>query len=158
VVTTTGFSALARFTGKAGGVPDLRVAEYPGPLGIHDPTQIESNIGQALIDQIIDGLTGAQSEHAGDGGEAAPEAIVFSGTAEEVSRHFIEKQWSDGLPVVAPTIERVEAFLDYTDEAPHEPVAVLPSANLQATPWNIAVNAVMAGCLPQHMPLLIAAV
>jgi hypothetical protein len=46
VLTITGFSALARFTGKAGGVPELRIAEYPGPLGIHDQTQIESNIGR----------------------------------------------------------------------------------------------------------------
>src|SRR5262249_44137047 len=75
-----------------------------------------------------------------------------------VSRHFLEKEWSDGLPIIPPTIERVEAFLKFTDRAPNDPVAVLPSANLQATPWNIAVNGVMAGCLPAHMPILIAAV
>ncbi len=158
VVTTTGFSVLARFTGKAGGVPGLRIAEYPGPLGIQDAQQIERNIGGALIDQIVEGLTRADADAGAAAAERDPRAIVFSGTGEEISRHFIEKEWSDGLPVVPPTIERVEAFLRFTDRAPHEQVAVLPAANLRATPWNIAVNAAMAGCQPEHLPILIAAV
>lgn len=48
--------------------------------------------------------------------------------------------------------------MKYTDRSAAGEIAVLPSANLRATPWNIAANAVMAGCLPVHMPLLIAAV
>jgi hypothetical protein len=55
-------------------------------------------------------------------------------------------------------VGRIREFLKYTDYAPHEQIAVLPSANLRATPWNIAANAVMAGCRPEHMPVLIAAV
>ena len=55
-------------------------------------------------------------------------------------------------------MERIREFLKYTDYAPHEQIAVLPSANLRATPWNIAANGVMAGCRPEHMPILIAAV
>ena len=158
VVTTTGFSGLARFTGKAGGVPDLRIAEYPGPLGIHDATQIERNVGKGLIDQIVEGLTGGSAAKAAATNERVPDAIVFTGTAEEVSRHFMQNEWSDGLPVVPPTIAQIEKFLKFAHHAPHDQIAVLPSANLQATPWNIAANAVMAGCLPEHMPLLIAAV
>lgn len=158
-MTTPGFSVLARLTGKAGGVADLRIAEYPGPVGIHDAEQIERNIAQALIDQIVGGLTGKGSGSTAVASDKRdPRAIVFAGTEEEVTHHFNDKEWSDGLPVIPPTIERVAAFLKFTDRAADEPVAVLPSANLQATPWNIAVNAVMAGCLPAHMPLLIAAV
>jgi len=157
-VTTTGFSGLARFTGKAGGVPGLRVAEYPGPLGIHDAAQIERNIGTALIDQIVDGLTRADTVAGAAVAEREPRAIVYSGTGEEVAQHFAAQEWSDGLPIVPPTVERVEAFLRNTDRAPHDTIAVLPAANLRATPWNVAVNAVMAGCRPAHLPLLIAAV
>jgi hypothetical protein len=130
-VTTTGFSGLARFTGKAGGVPDLRIAEYPGPLGIHDAVQIERNIGQALVDQIVDGLTRTHADARQSTSAPDAKAIVFVGTAEAVSRHFIEKDWSDGLP---PTIDRVEAFLKYAARPSHDSIAVLPSANLQATP------------------------
>jgi hypothetical protein len=85
-------------------------------------------------------------------------AIACTGTYDEIDRHFRAQQWSDGLPIVPPTIERVEPFLAHTRRTPDETIAVLPSANLAATPWNIAVNAVMAGCAPQTMPVLIAAV
>jgi hypothetical protein len=151
---------LARFTGKAGGVDDLHIAEYPGPLGIHEAQEIEKNIAQVLVDRIVTGLTSTATGGAKTKSAASrdPRAIVFSGTAEEVDRYFLEQQWSDGLPVVAPTIERVERFLRYTDRSLDEEIAILPSANLRATPWNIAVNGVMAGLSPRHMPLLIAAV
>jgi hypothetical protein len=159
VVTTTGFSALARFTGKSGGVADLRIAEYPGPVGIHDAEQIARNIGDSLIAQIVSGLTSENKDMAAtDASQLDPRKIVFTGTTEEVTRYFNEKEWSDGLPIISPTILRVEAFLEHAARDPNEEIAILPSANLRATPWNIAVNAVMAGCLPEHMPLLIAAV
>lgn len=159
-MTTSGFSVLARLTGKAGGVEDLSIAEYPGPIGIHDAVQITQNIEQTLIARIVDGLsrTGASADRSAKAGSRDQREIVFTGTSAEVTRFFSASEWSDGLPIVPPTIERVEQFLRYTDRSPGEDIAILPSANLRATPWNIAVNAVMAGCLPEHMPLLIAAV
>ena len=90
--------------------------------------------------------------------QSHPRDIVCTGTPADINRFFIGKEWSDGLPIVAPTVARVEHFLRYTERAADEQIAVLQSANLRATPWNIAVNAVMAGCAPAHMPLLIAAV
>jgi hypothetical protein len=159
VVTTTGFSTLARLTGKSGGVEDLRIAEYPGPLGIHTAEQIAHNIERTLIDRIVAGLTGADDAGtAAKPGGADPRAIVFTGTADEIMRYFAANEWTDGLPIMPPTVERVQEFLRHTDRAPDEAIAVLPSANLRATPWNIAVNAVMAGCAPAHLPVLIAAV
>ena len=160
VVTTTGFSGLARFTGKAGGIEDLQIAEYPGPLGIHDAGLITENIERTLVDRVVAGLTGSGA--AADGSAAAasrdPRAVVFSGSYDEAVRYFEAQEWCDGLPFVPPTRERVERFLAYTELAADHEIAVLPSANLRATPWNIAANAVMAGCAPQHMPLLVAAV
>ncbi|MBX3651655.1 MAG: hypothetical protein KF771_09805 [Burkholderiales bacterium] len=160
MITTTGFSAQARFTGKAWGVEGLQIAEYPGPLGIHDANQIAQNVESSLFDRIVKGLTdnsgiaGAESK----AGRLSQRDVVFTGTVEEVNRFFVSKEWTDGLPIVPPTIKRVEEFLRYTDRSPDEVIAVLPSANLGATPWNIAVNAVMAGCNPEHMPLILAAV
>ena len=160
VVTATGFSTQARFTGKAWGVENLRIAEYPGPLGIHDVDRIERNVETVLFDSIVKGLT---TEPEGGGAKSTSRVrsqrdIVCAGTADEVNRFFVENEWSDGLPIVPPTLARVEAFLKFTARAADEEIAVLPSANLRATPWNIAVNAVMAGCRPEHMPLLLAAV
>lgn len=136
----------------------MRIAEYPGPVGIHDADLIARNIEQSLIQQIVDALTGTNAPQRAGVAARDPRAAVFTGTAEEVSRHFSEQGWSDGLPIVPPTRERVEQFVSNTGRAPDDVIAVLPSANLQATPWNIAVNAVMAGCQPEHMPLILAAV
>jgi hypothetical protein len=84
--------------------------------------------------------------------------VIYKGTFDEINDYFRNREWTDELPIVPPTIERVEEFLKHTNRSPTETIAVLPQANLQAIPWNIAANAVMAGCRPDCMPLLIAAV
>ncbi len=157
VVTTIGFSVQAKLTGKAGGIDDLRIAEYPGPLGIHSAADIERNIEATLIPRIVEGLTGAGGAGAPAAGVRDARATVFSGSQEEINRFFIEQEWSDGLPVVAPTVERVERFLQHCDRVADDEIAIMPGANLRVTPWTVAVNGVMAGCEPAHMPVLIAA-
>jgi len=160
VITTTGFSAQARFTGKAWGVEGLQIAEYPGPLGIHDENQIAKNVESSLFDGVVKGLTNVSgiTRTEANRGLNNHHGIVCTGTADEINRFFALNEWTDGLPFVPPTKERVEEFLKFTDRSPDEVIAVLPSANLGATPWNIAVNAVMAGCHPEHMPVILAAV
>jgi hypothetical protein len=159
-VAIKGFTDLAHFAAKAEGVEDLVVAEYPVAIGIQKPDEIRGTVREFLIDQIIDGLTktreGAAS--AGEPGEWNPEQIVFDGTLEEVNDFFLEQGWSDGLPIIPPTIERVRKFFAFSNRAPDEEIAVLPLANLKAIPWNIAANGVLAGCRPEFMPLLMAAV
>lgn len=79
-------------------------------------------------------------------------------TIEAVSNYCYEQGWTDGLPVVPPTAERVREMLKYTDYEPDEVVAKLAPMGGEATPEKIAINAVMAGCRPEYMPILIAAV
>ena len=72
---------------------------------------------------------------------------------------LIEHGWGDGLPVVAPTPERVEAMLaGYPDHDPDEVIAILPPRFGEATRRTLAINAIMAGCRPEHLPVLEAAV
>ena len=59
--------------------------------------------------------------------------------------------------IVPPTADRIEQFVSCAGRRADEEIAVSPPARLRATPRNIAANAIMAGCEPQHMPLLIAA-
>lgn len=66
--------------------------------------------------------------------------------------------WTDGLPVIPPTEERVATMLRGTTREPLEIVAVLPPRQGEATVQAIAVNAVMAGCEPRHLEILLAAV
>jgi hypothetical protein len=160
VVTLTGFTEVAHQAAKAMGVEDLRIAEYPGAVGVHQQDEIQENVEKVLFDRIIDGLTapGADDSSTADTARQDPEAIIFRGTPDQVNDFFRDQQWTDGLPIIPPTPERVAAFLRRTDYAPEACIATLPQANLDALPWNIAVNAVMAGCRPEHMPVLIAAV
>jgi hypothetical protein len=160
VVTTTGFTNIARAVGKAEGITGLRVAEYPGAVGVHPEATIEKNVETVLFDRIVDELTKprAGDDRIGLGATRRADEIVFTGTFDEIDEFFRAQSWSDELPIVPPTPERVEAFLRHTTRAPDEQIAVLPQANLAAVPWNIAANAVMAGCRPELMPVLIAAV
>jgi hypothetical protein len=83
--------------------------------------------------------------------------IVFTGTLEAVLKRYREKMWTDGLPIVPPTVEKVVEFLKYTDHAADaELTRPLPPSYRIATPWSVAVNGVMAGCRPEYMPVLIA--
>ncbi|WP_336029129.1 thioredoxin family protein [Geodermatophilus sp. FMUSA9-8] len=66
--------------------------------------------------------------------------------------------WSDGLPCVPPTEERVLRMLGGTSRSPDEVVAVVPPDLVECTVEKVAVNAVLAGCLPEHLPVVLAAV
>ena len=157
VVTLTNFVTVAQLAARAAGIDDLRTAEYPGAIGVHLP-EIREKIITVLFDQIIDGLTKPGTGHASRAaGVFDPEEIVCRGSFDDVNHYFKGHEWTDGLPIVPPTRQRIEEFLRYTDRPPHEQVAILPQANLRAVPWNIAVNGVMAGCRPEDMPILIAA-
>ena len=160
VVTLTGFTEVAHQAAKAMGVGDLRIAEYPGAVGVHHEDEVRKNVEQVLFERIIAGLT--KPSIAAAATTSVPvcnlKEIVFRGTSDQVQEFFRGQQWTDGLPIIPPTPERIEAFLQYTDRAADEPIAILPQANLTAVPWNIAANGVMAGCRPEHMPILMALV
>lgn len=66
--------------------------------------------------------------------------------------------WSDGLPLIPPTEERVQAMLEFAAEPPHFVVGVVEPRRGEATLEKVAVNAVMAGCKPEYFPVAVAAV
>lgn len=76
----------------------------------------------------------------------------------EVTEWFYLRGWTDGLPIVPPTEARVRDMLKGTDLPPEFTIAAIDPMGGQATVEKIAVNAVMAGCRPEYMPVLIAAV
>ena len=72
--------------------------------------------------------------------------------------YFFEKPWSDGLPVIPPTEERLGLMLAGTSRNPDEVLGDVPPLLAQADVRIIAAHAVMAGCKPEYMPVLIGAV
>lgn len=88
----------------------------------------------------------------------------MSGTAEldplaaaGVVEHLYSRGWSDGLPVLAATDDAVAAFLAHTDRDPHAVIAEAPQLGRAQTVRDVAVHAVMAGCLPEYFPVVLAA-
>ena len=80
------------------------------------------------------------------------------GADEDVEEAMFERGWSDGLPLVPPTEERVLRMLDGTARDPQEVIGLVPPALAAATVEKIAINAVMAGCKPEYLPVVLAAV
>src|ERR1700694_2369678 len=83
--------------------------------------------------------------------------IELASLEDEVQSLF-ERGWTDGLPVVSPTEARVLRMLEGTTRAPDEIVAVAPPDLVPVTVEKAAINAVMAGCKPEYLPVVLAAV
>lgn len=79
-------------------------------------------------------------------------------TFEGAQEDYFERGWTDGLPVVPPTLERVEAMLAASGLEPGALLGSVPTRNVEVTAEKVAVNAVMAGCLPEYFPVVVAAV
>lgn len=160
MIAGPGFADQARYTALNNGVPVMRVAQYPGAFATHTAEELIRNTREILWPQIVDALTRPKSEAERSAGIAGSKGDIrddaFYGTIDEINEYFTDMKWSDGLPIVPPTFEKVESFLKYTDQKWDETVAVLPIAHRNATVWHVAVNAVMAGCKPEYMPILIA--
>ena len=70
---------------------------------------------------------------------------------------FLDKQWSDGFPVVTPTEARVQRMLSGTRRAPDEVIGAIPPLGEPATVRNVAIHALMAGCKPEYLPVVLGA-
>jgi len=91
-------------------------------------------------------------------GELLKSRRIELGTAEDDIEAAYDRGWSDGLPIVPPTAERVHRMLAGTARDPQEIVAVIPPDLVPCTVEKVAVNAVMAGCRPEYLEVVLAAV
>lgn len=155
-IVCDGFAGQAAATARGLGYDGLPLAVTIGHVDTQSADEMVSNFIDSTVATIIDGLTGATDEpvHSGHD-EPGARDIAFSGTIDEINEHFIARGWSDGNPVIPPTIERVEAYLEASGHDPFKSLGTAPSSGRDLTIWSIAVNAVMAGCRPEHLPVLI---
>ncbi len=91
------------------------------------------------------------------GGVLQARRVEFASLEDEMDAIF-ERGWTDGLPVVPPTEARVLRMLEGTTRAPDEVIAIAPPQLVPCTVEKIAINAVMAGCKPEYLPVVIAMV
>ena len=162
VVVGNCFQSSARFFARSEGLPDLALATLPMDYVPIQEEIEELKLGDKLADEVIDGLT-QWSPNPLESKEVAEETLVFNGKdyAEalgNMENYFLQHCWSDGLPLVPPTEEAINKMLEGTELPRDHVVALVEPALGKATIEKIAINAVMAGCLPQYMPVIIAAV
>jgi hypothetical protein len=138
-------------------MPTIPVAPVPGHTGVQSKDELRRNVLSVTLDNVIANLTRAPAQ-ATQESEPGARDIVCRGGFDDVNRYFYDHEYSDGLPIVPPTRERVEQFLRCTSRAAEEVLGIVLPDSRAATIWSIAVNGVMAGCRPEHMPILVALV
>lgn len=176
---TTEFASLARQEATALGIANLAVSVIPHPLGGIEESQVQAKAMQAM-DDIVKRLTNevvatealietaSSSRYLCQDGQCAyiptwqdgqgVSALAVGDSLEEANEAFYARHWTDGLPIVPPTRERVDRMLQGVKQHPQQVIGVLPPRNGLATVEAMAINAVMAGCLPAYLPVLLAAV
>ena len=83
-------------------------------------------------------------------------SIEFDDPIDAIERCY-ELGWTDGLPVVPPSADRVQRFVDYAGRPSDETLGGVPERRREVSIGKAAANAVMAGCLPEHFPVVLAA-
>ncbi|MFN9154237.1 MAG: UGSC family (seleno)protein, partial [bacterium] len=164
---STAFGGLARAQAKALGAPDQPLLIIEHPFGSRSREEVAA-LAATLVERIAETVrlaAAAGAARAGADTGAAPAAGAADGRLIELPADIeafhqacSDRRWSDGLPVIPPTPARVARMLSGSSLPPTAVVATLAPGFGAATVELIAVNAVMAGCLPAHLPVLIAAV
>jgi hypothetical protein len=116
--------------------------------------------GKPVVAEIVEALTKPLSREAKRAGliERPEPRLIGPGTEENLQQLFLENKWTDFLPIVLPTKERVARMLKGTSHKPDEIVGEL-RAGYEAGRYNVetvAANAVMAGAKPEYMPVILA--
>lgn len=162
IFTAEAFVEDARRSAATFGLPGLPLAVVPAPF-TNQPAEAIHRMAEAAFGDVVAGLTRPVPVGAPPAVPAPEERLRFAGSDaleawERMNQEFLRQGWGDGFPLVPPTPRAVEAVLRGTRRPADQVVAVLEPGFGLATVEKLAVNAVMAGCRPEHLPLLIAAV
>ena len=159
-VVTTEFTELALSTMKVNGLSDMSFVTTKHPMGAISLGEIRARAEQdfpQILERAVRREQG-RAETVTEEKKAYPSArISFPGTLKDVNDLFLEKGWSLGLPIMPPTTEAVDEMLKGTSHRPDEILWVVPPRMGVLTVELAAVHAVMAGCRPGVLPVILAA-
>ena len=158
-ISSSEFIGLAKDTALGQGAADLSFVIVPHPMGMIPQAEIRKK-AEMVFPEILKMAT-----------EWKPQAklppmkpvypagrLRFQGSVEDINRIFFEKGLSLGLPILPPTPDRVAKILKGTNRKPDELLGMVPPRMGALTVELVAIHAAMAGCKPEYMPVLIAAV
>ena len=164
VILSNGFQQDADASAKAFGMGPIPRVEVPL---VYNNITTEQTVAQTdpVVDEIMElltqGITGEDIENQALQ-DAQAKRFRFKGedqfgALDAFNKDFLDRDWGDGFPLIPPTAEKVERMLSGTTLDPEDVVCMLPPGNGIVTVQKIAVNCVMAGCEPEHLPVVIAA-
>lgn len=166
---TSPFETVVRSVARANGMPYMRQVFVPQPVMGKSPHELRAYVdgqdpttGRPVMESIIQALTRPidEAELKNLAFERSTPRWVEPDTEENLHRRFREAGWTDQLPIILPTEERVAAMLAGTRRKPGELVGHMRATQFREywayTVESVAVNAVMAGATPEHFPVILA--
>jgi len=162
IIASSGFEHDIHASAQAFAMPTQQFVVVPS---VYNHLTKEETISQTdpVVDDVLRLLTRrlTDAELAPDDDDAqASETFTADSelaTFEAFNQAFHDRNWTDGYPVRPPTPARVARLMEGIDGSPTDVVCILPPGNGEATVAKIAANAAMAGCHPEDMPVLMAA-
>jgi hypothetical protein len=151
-----GFAKQALATGRGLGFDGMRLAMLQGHVDAQSADEMIEQFMETTVDQVVSALTTSTSSNEVANKQPIPTDTVVSGSYDAVNEFFVRHGWTDGSPIVPPTRSRVEAMIAEWGYDPWRVIGVARPSGRDMTIWSIAVNAVMAGCRNDHLPLLVA--
>ena len=162
-ILSHGFQDDALASAKAFGMTHVNFVVVPK---VYNNISVEETIAQTdpMTDEVISLLLTSENGYSLESTvlkDKDAETQSFKGVDQfdalaKFNDSFLDNDWGDGFPLIPPTEERVNAMLAGTTLGPDELVCLLPPGTGYATVRKIAINAVMAGCKPEHLPVVIA--
>src|SRR2546426_4933974 len=166
---TDKFDRVARAVAAVNGMAELLQVFVPQPVMGKSPRELRAYVdgqdpltGRPVMQEVIEGLT-TPFDGQGVGTieyDRSTPRFVEADTEENLHRLFMESRWTDYLPIVLPTEERVAAMLAATRRKPDEVVGRMRPTHFREaweyTVEKVAVNAVMAGAQPEYFPVILA--
>jgi len=169
-MVTIEFKDLALTNCAIRGMPLQRISFTPRPVWGKTDEQMYAYLdgndpvsGKPLMKEVVDSLTRPLTADELKTGTVTPPtgAPTFTDTADNLQQYFLDNGMTDFMPITIPTQEKVAAMLKATSHKPDEVVGKMTPAQGAFPPWSytvqqVAVNAVMAGAIPDYFPTILA--
>jgi hypothetical protein len=167
-LVTKAFKDLAILNAAKRGMPHERICFTQHPVWGKTPEELRVYVdgpdpvsGKPLMKEVVDGLTVPLSDEEKKTGIVSVSVgpPTYTDTAENLQELYLNNGYTDFLPIVLPTEEKVDAMLKGTSHHPDEVIGKMAAGAYP--PWSytvrhVAASAVMAGCRPEYFPILLA--
>jgi hypothetical protein len=168
-IHTNAFEKVVQSVTQMHGMPQARYTFVPQPVMGKTGEQLRAYVdgkspisGRPVMQEVIEGLTRpAEGDRVKETKfERSTPRLVEAGAEENLHRLFLDNNWTDKLPIILPTEEKVAKMLAHTSRKPDEVAGHLRSNQFRQhwefTVEKVAVNAVMAGAQPEYFPVILA--